>query len=98
MLRSDAESVRVFRALGESSAERARGSLALAMLCAFAVAALALAGPLQGPGLRKEAAAESRPNVPAPAIELPVVGGGAFRLADATADGWVVLVFFRGMW
>jgi hypothetical protein len=44
------------------------------------------------------APSESRPNVAAPEIEVATVDGGQFRLSDSCADGYVLLVFVRGMW
>src|SRR5918999_3298091 len=38
-----------------------------------------------------------RPGRPAPALELPVVGGGTFQLADAAPRLFTMLVFNRGL-
>jgi peroxiredoxin len=38
-----------------------------------------------------------RPGTQAPALELPLVGGGAFRLAEATPALFTMLVFNRGL-
>jgi peroxiredoxin len=38
-----------------------------------------------------------RPSSPAPALELPLVGGGSFRLAEATPALFTMLVFNRGL-
>jgi peroxiredoxin len=38
-----------------------------------------------------------RPGSPAPALELPLVGGGTFRLAEATPALFTMLVFNRGL-
>jgi peroxiredoxin len=38
-----------------------------------------------------------RPGSPAPALELPLVGGGTFRLAEATPVLFTMLVFNRGL-
>jgi peroxiredoxin len=38
-----------------------------------------------------------RPGSQAPALELPLVGGGTFRLADATPALFTMLVFNRGL-
>lgn len=36
------------------------------------------------------------PQSPAPALDLPLVGGGRFRLADAEPDNFTMVVFYRG--
>jgi peroxiredoxin len=38
-----------------------------------------------------------RPGAPAPAVELPLAGGGTFRLADAEPRLFTMLVFNRGL-
>ena len=38
-----------------------------------------------------------RPGVPAPALELPVVGGETFRLVDRRPELFTMLVFNRGL-
>ena len=38
-----------------------------------------------------------RPGTPAPALELPLAGGGTFRLADAEPRLFTMLVFNRGL-
>jgi peroxiredoxin len=38
-----------------------------------------------------------RPGAPAPSLELPVAGGGTFRLADAAPRLFTMLVFNRGL-
>jgi peroxiredoxin len=38
-----------------------------------------------------------RPGTPSPALELPLVGGGTFRLAEATPALFTMLVFNRGL-
>jgi peroxiredoxin len=37
------------------------------------------------------------PGRPAPALELPIVGGGTFRLADQRPERFTMLVFNRGL-
>lgn len=39
----------------------------------------------------------ARPGAPAPALELPVAGGGIFRLADRKPQLFTMLVFNRGL-
>jgi len=36
------------------------------------------------------------PRQPAPALSLPLVGGGSWTLADATPENFTLLVFYRG--
>src|ERR687895_402909 len=38
-----------------------------------------------------------RPGAPAPSLELPLAGGGTFRLADAAPRLFTMLVFNRGL-
>ena len=38
-----------------------------------------------------------RPGAPAPSLELPLAGGGTFRLADAAPRQFTMLVFNRGL-
>lgn len=66
------------------------------MLAALALAALALFAP-QDP-IRRPAGAELRGAVPAADFELADVSGDPFRLSQAWSDGWVLLIFVRGMW
>lgn len=37
------------------------------------------------------------PNQPAPALEVPLLGGGTFRLADEKPAAFTMLVFYRGL-
>lgn len=37
------------------------------------------------------------PRSPAPALDLPLAGGGRFVLADATPEAYTLLVFYRGL-
>jgi cytochrome oxidase Cu insertion factor (SCO1/SenC/PrrC family) len=66
------------------------------MLAALALAVLALHAP-QDP-IRRSAAPELRGDAPAADFELADAAGEPFRLSQACADGWVLLVFVRGMW
>jgi cytochrome oxidase Cu insertion factor (SCO1/SenC/PrrC family) len=66
------------------------------MLVALALAALTLLAA-QDP-IRRAAAPELRGDAPAEDFELADAAGEAFRLSHAWADGWVLLVFVRGMW
>jgi peroxiredoxin len=43
------------------------------------------------------AARPALPGGPAPALELPIVGGGTFRLADQRPERFTMLVFNRGL-
>ena len=38
-----------------------------------------------------------RPDGQVPALELPLVGGGTFRLNDPAPDNFTMLVFYRGL-
>lgn len=70
--------------------------LALVLLAALAPCAAARQG---GPApIRHTAAAESRPGTPAPEFELVDIEGEPFGLERARAEGYVLLVFVRGMW
>lgn len=66
------------------------------MLAALVLAALLSVSP-QDP-IRRPAPPESRSDAPALDFQLGDVAGAPFRLSDAWADGWVLLVFVRGMW
>jgi hypothetical protein len=66
------------------------------MFALLALAALALAAP-QDP-IRRPAPPESRPDARAADFESSDVRGEPFRLSQACGDGWVLLVFVRGMW
>ena len=37
------------------------------------------------------------PRQPVPALEVPTVGGGTWRLADQTPENFTMVVFFRGL-
>ncbi len=37
------------------------------------------------------------PRTPAPALDLPLVGGGSYRLAGASPTAFSLLVFYRGL-
>jgi len=64
----------------------------LSLTLAAALLAAACATPRDPDGILPE------PGDPAPALELPVAGGGTFSLADAAEEGPVVVVFYRGGW
>jgi len=66
------------------------------MLAALALALLAQAAPPDP--IRRPAPPESRADLPAQDFELADVDGRPFRLSQAWAEGWVLLVFVRGMW
>jgi peroxiredoxin len=38
-----------------------------------------------------------RPRQPAPSLELPLLGGGVFRLAERRPERFTMVVFFRGL-
>ena len=68
-------------------------------LLVWLVAALSAAPLAAAPqtAIRRAAPAESRPDLPAPDFELRDSEGGTFRLSQACAEGYVLLVFVRGM-
>ena len=75
----------------------------LAMRTLLLVTLLALAPCAQQEASAKKgyfttAPAESRPDAPAPALEVETVDGETFSLAEACDDGYVLLAFVRGMW
>jgi peroxiredoxin len=37
-----------------------------------------------------------KPGTPAPALDLPLIGGGRFRLADQQPGAFTLVVFYRG--
>lgn len=38
-----------------------------------------------------------KPGTPAPTLDLPLVGGGRWRLADEAPDAFTLIVFYRGL-
>ncbi|HVS18257.1 MAG TPA: hypothetical protein VMT18_06635 [Planctomycetota bacterium] len=49
-------------------------------------------------GIRRPAPPESHAVTPVQDFELLDVDGRPFRLSEACGEGWVLLVFVRGMW
>ena len=69
--------------------------LAPLLLALTPTAALPQDGPLP---IRHVAAAEGRPAAPAPDFTLLDLDGEPWTLLERTREGYVLLVFVRGMW
>ena len=77
------------------------GLTAMHPLALVLLAAPIVTAPLRQEGprpIRHTAAAETRAGTPAPSFELLDIAGEPFELGRATEEGYVLLVFVRGMW